>query len=427
MGHERDGFMSVGVEKQRMFYGYVVIAAGFGVWLIGWGAYSNCFGVFFKPLVDEFGWGRAEASAAYSLLFLCQAIIGVPMGWLTDRLGPRFLTTVFGSFMGLSYLLLSQLDTLWQFILYYAFLGGIGTSVLNVPVMVAVTRWFVRRRGLMMGIVQAGAGIGGFFFPPFAGWLIQTHGWRSAYMVLGICCLLGMILSGLFLRGNPADLGQVPNGVLDPGPAKNAGKGAPISVRGSLREKFISRSFWIITGIYISFGFCRATFLAHIAPHVQDLGFSLTDGANMIALISAFSILGRIGMGRVGDRIGNRPALAISFAATAGILVWGLAAQQLWMLYVFALVFGFAWGSQAVLRFTVTSEAFGLASLGLLMGVLSFSESMAAMFGSYIAGYLFDRFGTYEQAFWLGIGFAMAGVTLSCLLRGPREGPLVGS
>jgi MFS family permease len=419
--------MSAGIEKQRMFYGYVVTAAGFGVWLIGWGAYSLCFGVFFKPLVTEFGWSRAEAAMAYSLLFFSQALFGIPMGWLTDKLGPRFLTAVVGSFMGLSYLLLSRVDALWQFILYYALLGGLGTSILNVPVMVAVTRWFVRRRGLMMGIVQAGAGIGGFFFPPFAGWLIQTHGWRSAYMVLGIFCLLGMILSGLFLHGDPANLGQVPDGIRDPGPARGRENGASISLKGSLREKFLSRPFWILTGIFLSFGFCRATFLTHIAPHVQDLGFSLTDGANMIALISAFSILGRVGMGRVGDRIGNRPALAVSFAATAGILVWGLAAQHLWMLYVFALVFGLAWGSQAVLRFTVTSEAFGLSSLGLLMGVLSFSESMAAMFGSYIAGYLFDRFGTYEPAFWLGIGFAMAGVTLSCLLRGSREGSPVGS
>ncbi|MEW6663702.1 MAG: MFS transporter [Thermodesulfobacteriota bacterium] len=423
----RDGLTFMGAERLRMFHGYVVTAAGFGVWLIGWGAYSTCFGVFVKPLEAEFGWSRAEISMAYSLLFFFQALFGIPMGWLTDRLGPRFLTAVVGSLMGLSYLLLSRVDALWQFIVCYGLLGGLGTSILNVPVMVAVTRWFVARRGLMMGIVQAGAGIGGFFFPPLAGWLIQTHGWRSAYWVLGLFCLLGMVLSGLFLHGDPADVGQSPDGIRDHVPAMEREEDVSIPAKDSLREEFLSRPFFLLTGIFLSFGFCRATFLAHIAPHVQDLGFSLTVGAHLIALISAFSVLGRIGMGRVADRIGNRPALVVSFAATAGILFWGLAAHHLWMLYVFALVFGLAWGSQAVLRFAVTSEAFGLSSLGLLMGVLSFSESMAAMFGSYIAGDIFDRFGTYAPAFWLGIGFALGGVALSGLLKGRRPGSLLNS
>jgi MFS family permease len=125
-------------------------------------------------------------------------------------------------------------------------------------------------------------------------------------------------------------------------------------------------------------------------------------------------------MGRVADKIGNKPAFIISFAATAIILGWGLIAHSLWGLYLFALVFGFAWGAQAVLRFAVTSEFFGMVSLGLFMGLFGFAESAAATFGSYIAGHIFDVTGTYQIAFWAGIVISVLGIALAWLLKTPE-------
>jgi MFS family permease len=173
----------------------------------------------------------------------------------------------------------------------------------------------------------------------------------------------------------------------------------------------------MIAGIYCSFGFCRATFLAHIPAHVQDLGFSLADGANVLAVITGSSMFSRIGMGRVADRMGNRKPFMISFAATTISLIWGLAADDLWKLYLFAFVFGVGWGNQAVLRFSLTSEVFGIASLGLVMGVLGVAESVAATFGSYFAGYIFDVFGSYQPVFWMGIGISVIGILLAWLLK----------
>ncbi|MCJ7596532.1 MAG: hypothetical protein MUO52_17335, partial [Desulfobacterales bacterium] len=97
------------------FYGYVITASGFVIWMIGWGTYTTCFAVFLKPLLAEFGWTRAEASLAYSLSFLVQAAVGIGAGWLNDRLGPRMVVIFLGSFLGLCYLLMSQINTLWQF------------------------------------------------------------------------------------------------------------------------------------------------------------------------------------------------------------------------------------------------------------------------------------------------------------------------
>jgi OFA family oxalate/formate antiporter-like MFS transporter len=404
--------------EKRFFYGYVVAAAGFGIWLIGWGTYTPCFSVFFKPLLAEFGWSRAETSLAYSLSFLVQAGLAIVMGWLTDRLGPRIVITVLGSFLGVCYLLMSQVSALWQFQINYALVGGIGVSTLTIPVMVTVSRWFIKKRGLMIGIVQAGNGVGGLIFPPVAGWLILAYGWRSAYIMLGIIALAGMMIAGLFLKRDPRDTGQLPDGENTFMPVEKKRFNPGLREAGvSLREALHTRHFWMIAGIYGSFGFCRSTFLAHIPAHVQDLGFSLADGANVLAVITGSSTFSRIGMGRVADRIGNRKAFMISFAATTISLMWGLAANDLWKLYLFAFVFGVGWGNQAVLRFSLTSEVFGIASLGFVMGILGVAESVAATFGSYFAGYIFDVFGNYQPVFWLGMGISLMGILLAWLLK----------
>jgi len=404
--------------EKRVFYGYIVAAAGFAIWLIGWGTYTPCFSVFFKPLLAEFGWSRAETSLAYSLSFLVQAGLAIMMGWLTDRLGPRIVMTVLGSFLGVSYLLMSQVSALWHFQINYALVGGIGISTLTVPVMVTVSRWFIKKRALMIGIVQAGNGVGGFIFPPIAGWLILTYGWRSAYAIFGIIALAGMMIAGLFLKRDPRDTGQLPDGERVFMAVEEKRSNSGLNEAGvSLREAIHTRQFWMIAGIYFSFGFCRSTFLAHIPAHVQDLGFSLADGANILAVITGSSMFSRIGMGRVADGIGNRKAFMISFAATTISLLWGLAANDLWKLYLFAFVFGVGWGNQAVLRFSLTSEVFGIASLGLVMGILGVAESVAATFGSYFAGYIFDVFGSYQLVFWLGVGISSTGILLAWLLK----------
>lgn len=410
--------MSDTSTNPRFFYGYVVTAAGFGVWLICWGTFNPCFGVFLKPLVEEFGWTRAETALAYSLALSVQAALTIMMGWLTDRLGPRTVVTVFGSFLGMCYLLMSGVSTIWQFQLNYGLVGAVGLSALNIPIMVTIARWFVKRRGLMIGIVQVGLSIGGLIFPPFTAWLILSYSWRFAYMILGLITLVGIIISGLFLRRDPRDVGQLPDGVtVVTTPGLNRENQGSQAAGLSLGEAVRTSHFWMMAGIYSSFGFCRATFIAHIAAHVQDLGFSLGDGANVLAVLTGSSMIGRIGMGRVADMIGNRAAFTISFAVTTVILMYGFVAEGLWELYLFGFVFGFAWGAQAVLRFAITSEVFGLAALGLVMGVLGFAEYGVAALGSYVAGYVFDVVGTYRPVFLMGIAVSGTGIILAWLLK----------
>ena len=406
------------VRKQKFFYGHIVTAAGFIIWFVGWGAFTPSFSVFLKPLLAEFGWSRADASLAYSLSFLVQAGFAVMMGWLTDRLGPRFVIAGLGSGLGICYLLLSRVTALWQFQLIYAFVGGIGMSTLTVPVMVTISRWYVKKRGTMIGIVQAGGGLGGLLFPPLAGYLILRFGWRYGYVVYGIINVVGIVGAGLLLVRDPAAVGQHPDG--SPGTAflTTESSGPSSGSSGlSLRAAFATGQFWIIAGCYAIFGFCRSTYASHTPAHVQDLGFSLMEGATVLSIIWGASSFGRLGMGRLIDFVGNRTTFMVSFLMTTAALLLALFAKDLWMLYSFAVLFGLAWGNQAVLRFSVASEAFGLVSLGLIVGVLGIAESGSATVGAYLAGYLFDRMGHYQLIFWIGIAISLAGALLAALLR----------
>jgi len=408
-------------RNQRFFYGYVVAAAGFVTWFIGWGVYAMCFGVFFKPLLAEFHWTRAETSMAYAISLLIQAGLGITTGWLTDKLGPRIVIPIFGSFLGWSFLLISQVNALWQFVVAYAVVGGIGASILNIPVMATVSRWFIKRRGLMMGIVQAGAGIGGFFLAPFSGWLIIDYGWRRASFILGIMTAALMILAGLFFVRDPKDIGQFPDGIQGETAGGTKGRGIKPQRSGLSMRTFMSTApFWIIACIYASFGYFRSPFTTHAAAHVQDLGFSLSEGANVLAIISVGSIIGRIGMGRVADKIGNRRTLIISFIATMLIISWLFIARNLWQLYLFAIVYGFGWGAVAVLRFAIAAETFGLASVGFVMGIFGFSESLAATFSSYFAGSVYDLSGSYDAAFIICIAISFMGIVMSWWLKPAR-------
>jgi len=403
--------------QSRFFYGHVITAAGFFIWLIGWGSFTPSFSVFLKPLIAEFGWSRADASLAYSLSFLSQAGFAVIMGWLTDRLGPRLVITLLGSCLGLCYLLLSQVTALWQFQAIYALLGGLGMSTLSVPVMVTVSRWFVKKRAFTIGIVQAGMGIGGLIFPPLAGYLILAYGWRDAYIVYGLINLVGIFVAGCALRRDPSVMGEVPDGRENLGEASHGQAAGVRPASLSLRKAFCASQFWIIAGLYAVFGFCRSTYVSHVPAHVQDLGFSLVDGANVLAVVWGASMFGRVGMGRIADRLGNRQTFIVSFLMTTASLFLVLVGKELWIIYLFALIFGVAWGNQAVLRFSVASEVFGVASLGLIVGILGVAESCAATVGSYIAGYIFDITGTYASAFWMGIVLSAGAAVLAGLLK----------
>jgi MFS family permease len=279
--------------------------------------------------------------------------------------------------------------------------------------MSTISRWFTRRRGIITGVTQAGAGLGGMILPTPAGWLILNYGWRTSYNIMGIIALVVVILAAQFLKRDPAQMGLVPYGEGDV-----RAESSDLQARGfSLQKAIHARQFWMVCVIFFCFGFTRSAILIHIVPHATDLGFSLIVGANVLAIISGVSILGRLIFGRIGDSIGNRPALIISFTLMAIILFWATIAEELWMLYLFAVIFGLGWGALAVLRISITSELFGLSSLGIILGITEMGATVGGAFGPFLAGWIFDMTDNYTSAFLVSAGVAIIGFIVTWPLR----------
>ena len=400
--------------EPRFFYGYIVVVAAFVIMTVSFGLYS-AFGLFFKPLLTEFGWTRAMTSGAYSLSMILHGVLGVIMGGLNDKFGPRVVMTFCGFILGLGYLLMSQTSTLWQLYLFYGVIIGIGMSGIWVPLMSSVARWFVRRRSLMTGIVIAGAGIGQMIAPPVISRLISTYGWRLSYIILGSAVLLFMVLASQFLRRDPIKMGQLPYGEGEIEGKQQLLESETKAV--SLKEAVYSTQFWLVFIMLSCFGFAMIAVMVHIVPHATDLGISAVSAANILAAMGGIAILGNYIMGSVADRTGNRWVFIIGFTLMVVALCWLVPARELWMLYVFAVIFGFAQGGVAPSESPMVASLFGLRSHGLIYGVLSLGFTIGASIGPLMTGYIFDLTGSYQAAFLVGAVVGFVGLILSIILR----------
>jgi len=399
-------------RKPRFSGGYAMVAAAFCIQTVGWGIFVT-LGVFFNPLLIEFGWTRVTISGAASLCLLIMGLFSPIAGKLNDRFGPRMTMTVCGFFLGSGCLLMSQVDTIWQLYLFYGVIVGIGISAVDVSLLSAVARWFISRKAVMSGIIKVGAAVGMLTMPPLANWLITSYGWRTSYLILGVIALVLVIPAAQFLRSGPSQMQELPNG------NEKANSGCLDSADGgfSLWEATRTRQFWIICAIYSLALFGTRTTTVHIIPHAVDLGISATNAANVLAAIGGTSIAGRLIMGSTGDRVGNKPAAIICFLTLAVAFLWLALAGKLWMLYLFACVYGFAHGGFFTLISPLVADVFGLRSHGVILGIAIFSGTIGGAIGPVLAGHIFDITNSYQQAFFICVALSIVAFTLALFLR----------
>jgi len=395
-----------------LFYGYICVAAAATVMMLTFGSLYS-FGVFFKPFLAEFGWSRAETSGAFSLSFFLQGLMGIPMGRLNDRFGPRFVTTLCGIFLGGGFVLMSLIREVWQFYFLYGVIIAIGVSG-SIAMMAIPSRWFVKRRGVMTGIVISGVGLGTVIMPPVATWLINAFNWRNSYVIIGFAVLAMMVIAGLFLKKEPKQIGLVPygDGSVRSSKALNT-SGVDFSFSSALR----TWQFWVL-GILFSFHtFCVQTIMAHVALHAQGVGLSAESAAGIISIVGAASIVGRLLMGIIVDRIGSRPVLTVSFFIKTAALIWLIFARADWMFVVFAAVFGLGYGGAAVGITPMVADLFGLSALSLILAGAGFIGTCGAASGPVIAGRIFDVTGSYFWAFMVCVALSLVGSIMTMFMR----------
>jgi MFS family permease len=399
-------------DTSRFFYGYVIVLVSFILQVLGWGVF-NSLGVFFKPLMVEFAWPRAMVSSAISFSILVGGIAGVLQGGLSDRFGPRLTMTAGGCLLGAGYLLMSQVATVWHLYLFWSLLIGLGVSGTDVVPLSTTARWFVKKRGMMTGIIKVGTGVGMLMMPLVINGLITAYGWRTTFLVLGAMILLCYVACAQFLVRDPGKRGLAPDG----GKHENRFTQSPPEGGMTLQEAARTVQFWTICVAFFLVFFCALTLLMHIVTHAIDLGITPANAATVLSVVGGVSIVGRLVMGGAGDRIGNKAAMVICFLCLVSSLVWLQLSNKLWMLLLFAMVYGFAHGGFYALIAPLIADLFGTRSHGVIFGIVLFVSTIGGAAGPVTAGYIFDITGSYGMIFGILTAMGIAGFIAALTLK----------
>jgi MFS family permease len=393
-------------------YGYVIVAVAFIILLLSWGLYI-VFGVFFDQLLAEFKWTRAMISGAYSLSSIVSGLLAIVMGGITDRFGPRLVVTFSGFCLGLGYLLMSQVNSLWHIYLFYGVIVGIGMSGLWVPLISPIVRWFVGKRSLMTGIVISGLTVGQLISPPVISRLIAAHGWRLSYIILGGAVMLTIVLLSQFLRRAPTQAGQLFSEEKE-GEKQNF----KLDIKDFiLKEAIRTPQFWLITIIFFCIGFTAFSVTVHIFPLLTKLGISAITAANILAINGGIGIIGNFVLGGIGDIIGNLKVITIGLALMVVSLLWLIPAREVWLFYLFAIVFGIGMGGVGTSESPLIARLFGSSSHGMIYGVVGLGWTFGGAIGPFVTGYMCDVFQNYQLAFLLCAIIGVLGILMLLMLK----------
>jgi MFS family permease len=399
--------------KHKFFYGYLVVAASFTIMVVIWAAYYS-FGIFFKPLINEFGWTRAATSGAYALSTIIGGMLAITMGKLTDKFGPRFVMRICATLLAIGYFVMSKTDMIWQFYLVYGLIIGIGMGGSFVPLMSTVVRWFFRRRSMMAGIVAGGISIGALIGPPLAHRLIVIYGWRISYMILAATVFITVTIISQFIRKDPIEVGQYADGVTKP----DEQPGLQTSTRGlSFKEAIVTGQFWVVFFMFFCLGFCTFAIIVHIAPHAIELKIPAVVAANILATVGGLGMIGRVMMGRVADIIGSKRAFIIGFLLMSAAILCLMPSKMVWIMFILAGLFGFANGTCVASQSPVVALLFGLSSHGVILGFLAFGFTTGGALGPWLSGIIFDITGSYGLAFLMCTAVSLIGLVLTLFLK----------
>jgi len=400
---------------KRLYYGWVIVLlALFIVPAQGIAVYS--FGIFLRPLTLEFGWERGAASGAFSAMMLIGGGLAIIAGRLADKYGPRLLLTINGLLYGLGFLLISRVSSLLQMYLIWGVIMGLAFSCGFIPIVSTIPRWFIKKRGVALGVAVAGYGLGEIISPPLAQWLISSYGWRQAAIILGIIILVLVIPLAQFMKHSPQRMGLKPYGEDEK--IDESQKQSLLTVRAepAFADAVRTGAFWFFSLILFGYSFSFGVLIVHVAPYAIDMGISALVAASIVSIVGGASIIGRFSTGFISDKMGTRRVLLIWIAILTVALIWLVFAREVWMFYLFAAVYGVAYGGIVPLYTLTTAELFGLKSLGIISATAFFMGAIGDAIGAPVAGSIFDVSGSYQLALIICVIIGVLSVVLSLIL-----------
>ena len=368
-------------------------------------------GIFFAPLIREFGWSHARVSSLASALTLGTIPGSVAAGFLLERVELRIPIVAGAILTACSLLVTSHLNSYLPLLISNFFAGfGVGMATL-LPAAAVIASWFQARRGTAMGTAIAGVSVGGMIMVQLVTAVNRTHGWRVGYEALAAPVLLIVIpLVLLVVRNRPTDP-EPDRGGADDGPRSD------LYLAGlDLASAVGARSFWLIAIASFLFAFTVYGILTQLVLHLLGIGYRPAQAAIALSLVLGLNAAGKVLFGVVADSIGARLSLAISFALIACGLIVLLGFRQRIGMAIFILIYGPAWGAPLMLLPLITIESLGLKHYPSLGGVLRVPEAIGAMLGPVVLGRIFDLSRSYYPAFGLCVfcSIMAATTTLGC-------------
>jgi len=357
------------------------------------------------PVVQtEFAASRGTASLAFTMVMLGFGSGGVLTGKITDHYGIVIAIGVGVGILGLGYIGAGMSSSIWQFILVH-FAIGLSSSATFGPLMAEASHWFDRYRGLAVAIAASGNYIGGTIWPPLVNWGIQSAGWRTTHIAIGIFTAIAMTLALVALR------------VLMGAGSRRSHVNAP-PPRVDLR---LSTNTLTAILSLASIACCVAMSMpqVHIVAYCGDLGYGVARGAEMLSLMLGFGIISRIGSGFLADRIGGIRTLLIGSIAQGSALLLYLFFDGLTSLYIISAMFGLFQGGIVPSYAIIVREAMPAAEAATRVGIVIFASVFGMSFGGWVSGVIFDATGSYAAAFLNGLGWNALNITImvSMLIR----------
>ncbi len=425
----------MGALRGRVYYGWVVVAVVFLALLVSAGVRAAPT-VLVNPLETELGWSRAAISLAVSVGLLLYGFSGPAAGWLMDRLGPKPLTLIGLCIIGFSTLAGATVNELWQLNLFWGVLSGIGTGVVA-PVLGATVanRWFVERRGLVLGILGAAASAGQLVSVPALMWLVVEVGWWQGVVFLALATFAVLPAVLFLMRDDPEKMGLRPYGERGPENEPNATDspapepGTPLADADSERGGVMARAlrapeFWLLSG---SFFICGASsngiIGVHFVPHSIDHGIPEVTAAGVLALMGAMNFVGTIASGWLTDRHDPRKLLAVYYSLRGLSLLLLPFVTDFAGLAVFAVFFGLDYIATVPPTVALVADRFGRLNVGTVFGWVFCAHQIGAASASYLGGVARDTLGDYTAAFLAAGILAILAALMASMVRRDAVSP----
>jgi MFS family permease len=363
----------------------LVIAAFLSTFTLFGITYS--FGAFFRPMAAEFGANREAISAVFSLTAFCYFMLGPITGHLADRCGPRLVVTMGAVAIGVGLVATARVQHLWAAYITYGLGVGIGVACCYVPLVSAVSGWFLKRRNTALGIAVSGIGAGTLVVAPCAAELIRRFGWRSAYIALGVSATVLMMVCAY---------------LAEPAPIEEE------TPRPRLGHTLRKPDFVLLYVAGMLWSIATAVPFVFLTPYAQGRGIGEVSAAALVGIIGLASTAGRLGLGALADRMGilKLYRICIFVLGMSYAIWWG--AESWTRLALFALAMGVSYGGAVTLTPAVVAELFGTQGLGATLGALYTSSAIATLAGPPLCGAIIDHTGSYQFAILLTLGLTVA-------------------